>query len=79
MNFIDNLPEADRPAYHPGDLLNLFITKRGIDRASADVGFMFTAYNLKRIFNLIDKKALRAYLRMLIPCFYRNMASMKAH
>ena len=54
------------------------ITKRGIDRASADVGFMFTAYNLRRIFNLIDKKALKAYMRALIPCFYRCLARMEA-
>ncbi|MCC5928185.1 MAG: hypothetical protein JJU28_02970, partial [Cyclobacteriaceae bacterium] len=54
------------------------ITKRGIDRASADVGFMFTAYNLIRIFNLIDKKALKEYLKALIPCFYRYMARMEA-
>ncbi|MCC5930769.1 MAG: hypothetical protein JJU28_16110, partial [Cyclobacteriaceae bacterium] len=47
-------------------------------RASADVGFMFTAYNLKRIFNLIDKKALKEYLRTLIPCFYRCVARMEA-
>ena len=54
------------------------ITKRGIDRASADVGFMFTAYNLRRIFNLIDKKALKEYMRALIPCFYRCLARMEA-
>jgi len=41
------------------------ITKRGVDRASADIGLIFTAYNLRRIFNLVDHKRLKEYLRML--------------
>jgi transposase len=41
------------------------MTKRGIDRASADIGLIFTTYNLRRIFNLIDHKYLREYLRRL--------------
>jgi len=38
-------------------------TKRGIKRASADVGLIFTAYNLRRLFNILDKKVLEAVLR----------------
>jgi len=34
------------------------ITKRGMKRASADAGFMFIAYNLRRIMNIVDKKLL---------------------
>ena len=45
---------------------NYIITKKYKERASADVGFMFTAYNLRRIFNILDKKALQEYLRMVI-------------
>jgi hypothetical protein len=41
------------------------ITKKGIDRAAADVGFMFIAYNLHRIFNLVGREALKKNLRML--------------
>lgn len=38
-------------------------TKRGFKRASADVGLIFTAYNLRRLFNILDKKVLEAVLR----------------
>lgn len=32
------------------------LTKRGIERASSDVGLMFLAYNLRRLFNLMPEK-----------------------
>lgn len=38
------------------------LTKKTIQHAQADVGLMFTAYNLRRLFNLIDKNNLKAYL-----------------
>jgi len=38
-------------------------TKSGIKRASADVGLIFTAYNLRRLLNILDKKVLEAVLR----------------
>jgi hypothetical protein len=41
-------------------------TKKGKQRASADVGFMFIAYNLRRIMNIVGKNALRKYLEVLI-------------
>jgi len=37
------------------------MTKKGKDRASADVGFMFLAYALRRIFNIVDFDLLDAY------------------
>jgi hypothetical protein len=37
------------------------ITKRSIQHASADVGMIFTAYNLRRTFNILDKNLLKAY------------------
>ena len=40
-------------------------TKRGIKRASADVGLMFTAFNLRRLFNILDKNELKVFLRAL--------------
>jgi hypothetical protein len=45
------------------------LTKHGIKRASADVGFMFIAYNLRRIGNILTRDQLLKYLRMLLPLF----------
>ena len=42
------------------------LTKKYIKRARADVGLIFTAYNLRRIMNIIDRKELTAYLRTLV-------------
>ena len=39
------------------------LTKKGMARASADVGLMLVAYNLRRIFNIIGWEPLLAYLR----------------
>lgn len=41
------------------------MTKKTIKHAQADVGIIFTAYNLRRIFNIIDKKLLQSYLKEL--------------
>jgi len=41
------------------------ITKKGIKRAAADVGFMFTAYNLRRLINIIDRNTLVKFLKEL--------------
>jgi len=47
------------------------LTKRGIDRAESDVGLMFTAYNLRRIINIIGVDMLKKYLEsMLSNVFY---------
>ncbi len=45
---------------------NYITTKKGKQRASADVGFMFIAYNLRRIMNIVGKHALRKYLEVLV-------------
>lgn len=45
-------------------------TKRGIKRASADVGLMFTAFNLRRLINIIDKNLLKKFLRELASLFF---------
>jgi len=42
------------------------MTKKSMKSASADVGLIFTAYNLRRIFNLIDQNELKKYLRAFI-------------
>lgn len=41
------------------------MTKREIERASADVGLMLSAYNLRRLFNLLGFKELQTYLKQI--------------
>ncbi|MCO5285755.1 MAG: hypothetical protein M9898_05030 [Chitinophagaceae bacterium] len=41
------------------------VTRRGMKRASADVGLMCTALTLRRIMNLVDKKLLQKFLQEL--------------
>lgn len=53
------------------------MTKKYKERASADVGLIFTAYNLRRIFNLIDKKKLQSYWKALFLFFYLKMTFFK--
>jgi transposase len=45
------------------------LTKKGMKRASADVGLMFIAYNLRRIFNIVGKNVLLNCLGMLALLF----------
>jgi transposase len=45
------------------------MTKKTIKHASADVGLIFTAYNLRRIFNLVDQNLLKQYLKILLSLF----------
>ncbi len=53
------------------------LTKKGKDRASADVGFMLTAYNLKRIINILGQDVLRKYLERLVLLFSAIMLNIK--
>ena len=46
------------------------ITKKGKQRANADVGFMFIAYNLRRIINIVGFDKLIKYLKMLLTYFF---------
>jgi transposase len=49
------------------------MTKRSMKRASADVGLMMTAYNLRRIINILGVERLRKYLEELIDLiFYKT-------
>lgn len=45
---------------------NYILTKKYIERASADVGLMFVAYNLRRLFNILDKNAVKEYFRTVL-------------
>lgn len=53
------------------------MTKRTINRASADVGLIFCAFNLRRIFNIVDKDRLIKYLKAFLYLFSLNMAYFK--
>jgi transposase len=53
------------------------ITKRGLKRASADVGFMFVAYNLRRLMNIIDKNRLTKFLKELVTLFFPKTGLLK--
>ena len=52
-------------------------TKKGIKRASADVGFMFIAYNLRRLMNIVDKNAFIKFLKELGLLFLSKMALLR--
>ena len=41
------------------------MTKKTIKHAAADVGLIFTAFNLRRILNIIDQNTLKRYLAVL--------------
>jgi len=45
------------------------MTKRSINRASADVGFMMTAYNLRRIINILGTDRFKKYLENQLSMF----------
>ncbi len=47
------------------------LTKEGINRASADVGFIFIAYNIRRIINISGQNLLKEYLRILLSSLLR--------
>lgn len=49
-----------------------------MQHASADVGLIFTAFNLRRIFNLLDKNELKKYLKVLDFLFLILKSQFKA-
>ena len=52
-------------------------TKKGIKHASADVGLMFTALNLRRLMNIIDKNVLAKFFKELASLFVIETALLK--
>lgn len=54
------------------------MTKKSIKRASADVGLIFVAYNLRRIMNLIGNDRLKAYFKALSFIFCSIFVHFKA-
>ncbi|MGD0757241.1 MAG: IS1182 family transposase [Bacteroidales bacterium] len=55
------------------------LTKKGMERASSDVGFMFIAYNLRRIGNILTRDRLKEYLRILLSLFLAISAVISDH
>jgi hypothetical protein len=45
------------------------MTKNGKQRASADVGLMFVAYNIRRIMNILGKDEIEKYLKEVVLIF----------
>ena len=52
-------------------------TKKGIKRASADVGLMFTAFNLRRLINITDKNELKKFLKELASLYFVKPVSLQ--
>jgi transposase len=50
------------------------MTKKGSQRASADLGLMMTAYNLKRITNILGIEELRRFLQDRAGLFFSKLA-----
>jgi Transposase and inactivated derivatives len=46
------------------------LTKKGIARASSDVGLMFIAYNLRRIGNILTLEVLKEYLKAVASMYF---------
>jgi hypothetical protein len=54
------------------------MTKKTMNHASADVGLIFTCYNLRRVFNIIDQNLLKKFLRELAVAFFVLSSHFKA-
>jgi ribosomal protein RSM22 (predicted rRNA methylase) len=53
---------------------NYIITKKYIERAEADFGFIMTAYNMRRLINSIGLKKLQGYLAEIIALLCAKIA-----
>ena len=56
---------------------NYFLTKKGINRASADDGFIITAYNLRRIINIIGINELKEYMKTVFSFAFEKIMLLK--
>jgi transposase len=52
-------------------------TKKGMQRASADVGLMFTVYNFRRLINILGQENLKKYFSVLVFCFSSLIGQLK--
>jgi len=56
---------------------NYITTKKSIQRASADVGFILLAYNFRRLINIIGGNEFKYYLEGIIKCIFANFRLFK--
>jgi len=56
---------------------NYILTKKGINRASADVGLIMTVYNLRRIINIVGLKELKNYLKEVITFIFQKIVRLR--
>jgi transposase len=54
------------------------LTKKGMNRASSDVGLMLVAYNFRRIVNILTTDRLKEYLRILVLLFLPDYDLLRA-
>ena len=54
------------------------LTKKGLNRASSDVGFMIIAYNLRRIGNILTIEVLKEYLKAIASLYFNISGLSKA-
>jgi hypothetical protein len=52
------------------------MTRSSLKRAGADVGLMMTAYNLRRIINILGMERLREFLQDRLALFFNKTAVM---
>jgi transposase len=55
------------------------LTKKYKQRAEADVGLMFVAYNLRRIINILGKNALQKYLKEVLSLLFALWGPIRLH
>jgi len=54
------------------------LTKKGIERASADVGLIMTVYNIRRIINIIGINELKKYLKTVLAFIFEKTGLSKS-
>ena len=71
MNTIEIYRQRQAIVEHPFGIIKRqwgydhIMTKKTIKRTFSDVGLIFVAYNLRRIFNILNPEVLKKYLRAL--------------
>ena len=55
------------------------MTKKGIERASADIGMIFIAYNLRRLIKILGMERFREYLMGLFSKLLGLISVIKAY
>jgi hypothetical protein len=61
-----------------GEGFSHILTKKGIERASGDVGLIMTNYNIRRIINIIGIKELKKYLKTILAFIFEKTGLSKS-